>query len=281
MSEQASSPITITPAGALKSPVEPVPAQEAPPTTTSAPEAQPKADVERWAQLARKEKALRAETKKIQAMKAEIDQQRAKPAEPVDWKSQFLKDPYSVGVTPEELQQITLNSMNQSPEAVMIRQLQAKIEALEAGQSTVLKKTEEAQTSAYNNAIKQLNREVGLLVDGDEIYETIKATGSQEAVVALIESTYKEDGILLTAEEAAKQVEDYLLEEAVTLSNLKKVKARLAPEAASLETTQKQSLTQKPQPKTLTNDMTSQSKPLSQKDRRARAIAAFQNKLNG
>ncbi len=98
----------------------------------------------------------------------------------------------------------------------------------------------------------------------------------QRDVVDLIEKTFKEDGILLTEDEAAQQVEDYLTEEAYKLANLKKIQKRLQTSSASTSTsatpaksaeTPKQS-----QPmKTLTNAVGT-SRQLTSKER---AILAF------
>jgi len=268
MSEQASSKPTQAVA----------PVTETPNTTTTAPQQ----DNERFAQLARKEKALRMQAKQIQEQKAAWEAEKSKYVQPSSLKDKFLKNPQSLGLSYEDIAQAYLNQP--TPENQKFQALQQEIENLKNGQQQVLSQAEQASKKAYETAVKQLTREVGMLVDGDEAYETIKATSNQEAVVALIEETYKEDGVLMTAEEAAKQIEEYLLEEAVKLSSLKKVQSRLKPaieEASTEQAPQKQvPAQQQQQTKTLTNAIVQASKPLSGREKRERAILAFQGKLS-
>ena len=81
----------------------------------------------------------------------------------------------------------------------------------------------ESQTSSYNAALKQIERDTQSLVSTDpETYEMIKSTGSVKDVVELIEATYKEEGRLMTVEEAAQEVEEYLADEAWKLAQTKK-----------------------------------------------------------
>jgi hypothetical protein len=92
--------------------------------------------------------------------------------------------------------------------------------------------------------------------------------------VELIERTFKQYGVLLSVEDAAKQVEDYLVEEAFKLTKLKKIQQRLAPAQKPVEAKlepQKQPQTLK----TLTNAVSSSGRVSV----RERAIAAFKGQL--
>jgi hypothetical protein len=168
------------------------------------------------------------------ALKAEIDALKASmapkaPSEPAFDKMAFLKNPDKYGVAKEELEQVLLGQMAQSPEADLIRRLQSQVEALEGKLTNTSKSIEDGQTKAYQQAVKQIETEVNSLVDTSDAFEVIKAEGRQSAVVKLIEQTYKEDGILLDAETAAKQVEEALLERALKLASVGKVRAKLLP----------------------------------------------------
>lgn len=242
-------------------------------------------DSGRFVELARQQKALRNQAKQLQAEKAAFAEERAKAPQqdPNAWKTRLKNDPMSVfteaGLTQDELSNLILNSQ---PQDIEIRRLRTELEAIKSGQNETVNKIEASQKQAYEQAVKQLTREVTILVDSDEAYETVKATNSQDAIVALIESTYKDDGILLSAEEAANQVEEYLLEEAVNLSKLKKVQSKLAPPAAVEEQAQKITTkqTQPTQTTTLTHQaMASSTSAMSSKERRQRAILAFQGQL--
>lgn len=202
------------------------PQSDAPSQAPSTPKA-PSID-ERLAHLQRsarqREMALKAE---IDALKASMAPKA--PSEPAFDKMAFLKNPDKYGVAKEELEQVLLGQMAQSPEADLIRRLQSQVEALEGKLTNTSKSIEEGQTKAYAQAIKQIETEVNSLVDTSDAFEVIKAEGRQSAVVKLIEQTYKEDGILLDAETAAKQVEEALLERALKLASVGKVRAKLLP----------------------------------------------------
>jgi hypothetical protein len=124
---------------------------------------------------------------------------------------------------------------------------------------------------AYETAIKQLGNEAKILVDSDPSYELIKAQDATGAIVELIEETHKETGVLMSVEEAAKEIENHLYEEALKLSQLEKVKKGLQPPPAVVS-----EVAETPAIKTLTNAQAGSGRPLTAKER---AIMAFQGKL--
>lgn len=242
----------------------------------------------RFIQLARKERALRQESKRLQALKAQIEASK-KPPE-LTWEERFKKNPLSV-MTPEELQSLAVNALNTDPQAQRIAQLEAKLNEVVSLSNNTLNSVQEKDKQAYDRAVKQVSREVRMLVDGNPDFETIHTMNAQEAVVELIKNTYEEDGILLSAKEAAKDVEDFLLEEVIRASKIKKLQALKQQEAekqASARPTQQQQgivvTDQRRQaaqsgPATLTNSMSVNSTRSSEKQRVERAKLAFQGKL--
>lgn len=257
-------------------PVEPVPVSAEP----KAPEAkvESKEDKERFEQMARREKAIRTEARKLELLKKEWESKQA-PQQPAFDKAAFLKDPTKYGLSNDELSNIVLSQLNQSPESQMIKELQSQIEELKKGQETVKQDITSQQTAAYKQAIQQISREVDSLITSNEEYAAIQAEGAQSAVVELIETTYKEDGVLLSTEDAAKQVEEFLFERALKLAELNKVKSRLAPKAP--EVTEPTTPEATHTPRTLTNNLVTSSKPLTARERRERAIAAFRGQHGG
>jgi len=237
----------------------------------------------KWAALARREKALRAEA---QALKAERDAMKAKESEyatkyiPKDSLAQRAKQDalgllQEFGITPDEFTQQLLNA---NPADHAIRKLEAKIQELENANKQTVSKLDEQQQQAYDQAVHQIRNEAKLLIDADPSYETIKATNSTEAVVELIKETFNKDGTLLSVEEAAKEVENYLIEEAMKLTQLKKIKEKLTPTPVAEKLTQPP--LQKQAIRTLTHAQTPSTKPrLTEKERRERAIAAFMGQL--
>jgi aspartokinase len=115
------------------------------------------------------------------------------------------------------------------------------------------------------------------LVDKDPEFESIKESQAYDAVVELIEQTFNTEGRLMSVAEAAKEVENHLVEQAFKMSQWKKVQARMQPKVEAPQEVQKpQTMEPKPAIRTLSNDLTQQSSGrMTEKQRIARAMAAF------
>lgn len=239
-----------------------------------------------YAQLARKEKALRAQAQKLKAdqdaFKAQqtANQPAAPQPESVDaYKARLLKDPLNTlneaGLTWDQLTEQALNAPTheQRAQQAYIAKLEARLESLEKGVKTTQESYEQSQQNAYKQAVNQIRNEAKQLVSSDPAYETIKETNSVNDVVDLIERTFKEDQVLLSVEEAAQAIEDHLVEEALKIAKIKKIQDRLKPAPSPAPQQQaKAQGTQQPQTmKTLTN-ATGATRKLSTRDR---AILAF------
>lgn len=237
-----------------------------------------------FAQLARKEKAIRAKVQELKAKEAAIAAKDAEyAAKDTEYKSKYIsrdaitQDPWSVladlGVTYDQLTQQALSTVQQDPATkAYLAKLEAKIQQLEQDNAGTKKTFQDNQNQQYNQAVNQIRSETKALVASDPAYETIRETNSVDDVVDLIEQTFKKDGVLLTVEEAAQEVENHLVDEALKIARIKKIQLKLAPQ----ETKQPLQKQQQPQAKTLTNAMGA-SRQMSAKER---AILAFQGKLN-
>lgn len=248
-----------------------------------------------YAQLARQEKALRAKqlqqnqafAKREAELKAREEALNAKDSQYNQGyisKDDFAKNPLKylteAGHTYDALTQQMLDHGALDPRVeAHISKLEAKIAQLEQSNEKAMQQRKEEADNSYKQAVAQIKRDVTKLVDTDETYETIKATGSYDDVVELIEKTYQEDGVLLTNDEAAQMVEDYLIEEAMKITKIGKIKSKLNL-GTKTETESNKQQTQKPKTeqqqdapkmKTLTNAVTA-SRPLSARER---AIAKF------
>jgi hypothetical protein len=222
-----------------------------------------------YVELARKEKALRQRELALQAKERETQSAQVGKVSLTDIKADPFKYLNEAGVTYEQL--------TQQPQAATPQdELKAQIAKLEEKLSGFEKSRTEERTEEYNQALKVIEGDVNLLVDSDNAYETIKATGSQKQVVALIERVFKDEGVVLDVTEAAKLIEDKLADQTIAqvqkFSQLSKVKSKLAPAAPSEPAKQPES---KGTSKTLTNAM-GVSRPLSARER---AILAFNNQL--
>jgi hypothetical protein len=252
-----------------------------------------------YAAMARKEKALRAKVQqqelqfkqREEALKAREEALSSKDSE---YKSSYVskddlkRDPWSVlqdlGVTYDQITEMALTSQSVPP--VVMQQMSKLERMLEEERSerkryeeNFKKQQEEQQTAAYKQAVETLKRDASALVKDNPSYELIAATDSSADVVELIETTFKEEGRVMSVQEAADEIEKYLEEEAYKLSQLKKIQSKIKPalkETSSPDGKVEVKFQAKQQQKTLTNALGA-TKPLSARDR---AILAAQGKLN-
>lgn len=245
-----------------------------------------------FAILARKEKAFRAKVQAqeqaVKAKEAALEaRETALKAKESTYESDFIsKDklkPENVwatlqeqGLTYDQLTEMALNQPQETPaQRAAYQRLQDQIQRLEDAQKQTESNAQEQQTKAYQQAVAQIKHDAEKLVEADAAkYEAIKESGTVAEVVSLIERTFKEEGTLLTVEEAADMVEEYLVDQATKYAQFTKVKKRLeanaklaAPkqEAAGAETSKSTTT------KTLDNTMGGARK-LSNRER---ALAAF------
>ena len=212
-----------------------------------------------------------------------LNQRSQAPSE--DWKSRLKADPAKFfqesGLSSEELTQAVLNQP--TAESRRVQELEAKLAALEAQFGESKSALEKSQQAQYDEAKKQLHNETVRLVSQNAEFEAIKAMHAEEAVVTLIEETFKQTGDLLTVQDAATQVEEHLINEALGIAKLQKIQKKLTPEAAPPAPTAEApkvaspTITQKQPTTTLTNRIVQASTSPGQtaRERRERAIAAF------
>lgn len=230
------------------------------------------------AALAKKERALRAQEIEIKSQREAIKKEREEyekqhvPRSRI--KSELLAVAAEEGLSIDDIANLILNpekSKQDTAYQALEAKFEKKIKDLEDSQ-------ENQKKTAYGQALAQITVKVKDLVSKDpEKFETIKHYGYEEAVTKLIEKEFQDTGTVMPTEEAVQFVEDYLVEEAIKPTSLKKVqeklKAQLLAEQASASATAppKQQATQGL--KTLTNAVQASSRPMSARER---AIAAFE-----
>jgi hypothetical protein len=231
----------------------------------------------KFAALARKERAIRSQQQALkqreEAFKAKESEYESKYVPKERLSQDTLGVLQEMGISYDQLTTALLNQGNQEPPE--IREIRAELKKLREEQTSTKKTAEESQTKAYEQAITTIRNQAKMLVDSNENFETIKATGSEEMIVDHIKEEFDKTGIVLSVEEAAQFIEDALVEDAFKYSQLKKVQARLNPAPVEQEVAQKS----EPQLKTLTAQVSASSKPMTNKERRERAIAAFRGQL--
>lgn len=269
--------------------VEGVPAT--PPLTEAqqAPISQPNTNDQALAQLARREKQLHAERKRLQVEKAQLEQFKAQTQSASTEPRKLSKDELSQAiqrgeVTYEDLSSLYLAQGSQeSQESAQLKgtitTLQAKLDKLEAQMN-------QAPLQAREQAIKQIDREVNTLVNNDPAYEVIKHQGAANAVTQYMALHFDDTGELMDVAQAAKQVEAYLEEQALAVSKLNKIQAKLRPPQESTSTSQGTKQTQQTPKQSATSPSITrgmQSSPSQARtpdqERRWRAEQAFYGKL--
>lgn len=235
------------------------------------------------AEMAKKEKAMRLQTREMSAIKQAMAQREAEMKALQDelekergFKAKLKSSPWDAlieaGFSPEEATTAFLNQP--TTENIELKQLRAELAAIKAEQEGFKQSSQKMQEASYAQAKKQLETEVTKLVSNGEAFEMIKEMNASQQVVSYIEAMYQESGELIDVETAAQHVEEFLLEEAMKLAKIKKIQSKLAPQESPAQQVNTGS-----QLKTLSNQMTSGSKPLTAKERRDRAIAAFKGQI--
>lgn len=245
--------------------------------------------------LARKERALSKQMRAFREERKAFEAEKSSRLDSQSWKQKFMEDPGAVGLTYEEIQNRYLTQP--SPEQQREADLKREIEAVKKSQEELAQRTADSQKQAYDQALKQISREVSSLVEANKDFELVKAYEASDQVVSLIEETYKEEGVLLTTEEALREVEGYLMEQAQKILTLEKLKAKIQPPAETSAPQAEEKVGMSPRssassnkititssqtrPTTLTHAMSQAStRPAGTMTSRERAIAAFKGQLN-
>lgn len=243
-----------------------------------------------FAALAKREKAIRAEKLAFQAERDKLTRDyearlaASKSEYEQSYRSKLAQDPWgemiAAGLSPEQATQIILNQP--TPQDQNLRQLQEDVKALKKQNEDLLNQTKNSASQSQQRAEAMVSKEIDLLVDGNEAFETITAMDAKAAVLDLIRETLEKDNYMMTVEDAAQEVENYLVEQTLNYTKLKKIQAKLAPPAAPAEpnpAAQKQGQKpQQPQTQTLSQNLRQQTsaKPLTSAERRQRAILIAQ-----
>lgn len=234
-----------------------------------------------FAALARKERQFRRAQQEFKAAQEAWKKQQGDFIPRSSLQTDPLKTLSEAGVSYDRLVELQLGQPAHDPQAHLQQEIEDLKAQLAASKTEWKSAEEQRDVQAREQAVGAIKQDVELLVEADPAYETIKATKSHHEVVDLITKVFDAEGIMLSVEEAARQVEELLVEktaEQVKLySELSKIKSKLAPpaeeppqQAYAARMHERQPPSQ--QPKTLTNAQGVQ-RPLSPTER---AIQAFE-----
>lgn len=200
--------------------------------------------------LARKEQAFRQREQALKERERAMEARLADADKFEQLKAKLTAKDYSeaeaLGLDYDAYTKYKLDKIDgENPQDAKIQALEAKIEAMAKG-------NEESAASQFEETVAEYKKEISKVVGENPDFSSIKGIkGGEESVLQLILDTFEEDGEELTIMEAAKMVEDQILERGKIYSSLPKLKMEAEPEQRVL-----------PRPvvgKTLTNDMTASS----------------------
>jgi hypothetical protein len=206
--------------------------------------------------LARKEQAHRQKEQALLAREKELEEKLKKAERFATLEEKLQKKDYSeleaLGIKYEDYAAYEIEKSGATtPEAEKLKQLETEIEALKKG-------TQDSATKEYEATVAEYKKEIVSLVASNPEFSSVKERKCEEHVLQLILDSWEEDGTELTVEQAAKDVEDFLLEEAQSWTSLSKLKKTAEPEAAAKPLP-------KPGLKTLTQQVTVSSEKQPQK----------------
>lgn len=215
----------------------------------------------KFAHLARKEKAFRAEQRKFQTERDAWKAQQTQYDQALGIANRIDRDPLGVladrGITQDQLTSLLVNSSNPQ-EANHLFQLQQENKTLQAKIEQINKRFEDNDKTSYDQALNQIGYDAKMLINSDaDKFELVNIHGEEgiEAIKELCRVVWEEDKVLLTVQEAAEQVEQELYERAQKLASAKKLKPK---EAAPVEPTQTHTNLSKTQSKMTLNSQGAQ-----------------------
>lgn len=284
-------------------PVEPPKAPEPKVETTPEPPKPKLEDKEsqKFAALARKERAIQAEKAKVEARFKELEGKEAKikAFEAASSNKDYSKAAEILGLSYEEWTNYILNENKPTPE-LEVKGVRKELEDLKKNLQDERKLAEDKEKKAaqdkYNEVMEQFKGEVSnYLLTHQDRYELIHLTGTQDVVTAVIEQHFQNTAKtgkpkVMTIEEASNLVEADLEVKARKAAATKKLQAKgTADNTSPKESASKQDSkspekastdrpNSTPQFRTLNNNLTStsapaQKGPMSDEDRIKKALA--------
>lgn len=174
--------------------------------------------------LARKEQAFRQREQALKERERQIEARLAEADQYTQLKSKLSSKDYSeaekLGLDYEGYTQYLLNKQaGEDPQAKAFEKLQQEIEDLK-------KKQEESGARQYEETVAEYKKEITALVSSNEDFSSIKELKREDAVLQLILDTWEEDGKELSIEQAAKDIEEHLVEYGNKFASLPKIKAK-------------------------------------------------------
>lgn len=197
------------------------------------------------AALARKEQKFRQQELEFKAKENALETERAELSELRSLKAKLANKDYSgieAQVPYEDYTSYLLNKgQDLTPEQAAVQKLQTELEAVKKAQQDDVSKR-------FDYAVAERRKVVTELVDANPEFSSIKELNMQDAVVQHILDTWEHDSIDLSPEQAAKEVEELLIEKGNRWAALPKLRSTPVEDKKDLPPL-------KPSVQTLTNNM--------------------------
>ncbi len=200
-----------------------------------------------------REQALKEREKAIEARLLDADK-FGKLKEKISAKD--FSEAEALGLSYEDYTKYVLEKQEgEDPKEARIRALEERLAAKEKDEET-------SAANQYEETIGEYKKEIAKLVSLDPEFSSIKELKREDAVLQLILDAFEADGEELTVNEAARQIEDYLVDYGKKFTSLPKFKT--TNEEAKPQEVEQRMLPRPMVGRTLTNDMTvnSEKRPL-------------------
>lgn len=196
--------------------------------------------------LARKEQQQRQREATLKAREEQLAVKIADAEKYAQLKAKIASKDYSaadeLGLDYNEFLRHELDKQPVSKEEERVRRLEEELASFKKSQNEKVEEEYKTNQSLWKNEITKL-------VNDNEDFSTIKELGAIDLVLQHVNESFEEDGIELTAEQAAKEIEEALIARAEKFASLSKIKNKTAPEPKVLGAP-------KSATKTITNNMT-------------------------
>lgn len=200
--------------------------------------------------LARKEQAQRQREQALKQREQDLAQKLQDAEKYHKLKASLANKDYSsaeeeLGISYEEYTNHLLSrQQGKNPEEERYTKLEKELSSLKKNQ-------EEQSVKEYQANQSLWKAEISNIVKNNEDFSTIRELGAEDIVLQHVNDSFEEDGIELTAEEAAKEIEAALVERAEKFASVSKIKSKLAEASKPVLGAPKAS-----SPKTITQNMT-------------------------
>tara|TARA_Y100000310_G_scaffold106963_1_gene105411 strand:- start:390 stop:1292 length:903 start_codon:yes stop_codon:yes gene_type:complete len=213
-----------------------------------------------FANLARQERRFREEKQEFKGIKKKATEleslQEMASADPIKFLDKF-------GINYDALTRRVINDGNASIEDVVAQQAKEIAALKEINRKGIEDRENQEKKTEYETTYKGFIDKISEFVENNPKYELIKANNAYQTVYEVMQEQFAHDGTVLEYDQAANLVEQYYEKEAERYFKSSKLRDRYKghwqpePETAQ-DVKPSQRATGNPRPKTLSNQLTSQ-----------------------